>query len=75
MPQVESDFTTQMLYCAVKTGVQINIADMGLNVFYDLIEYSAEIDAIALSKAEGKNIHYSAPMNLAEMTRNHKLRG
>ena len=39
-----------MLYCAVKTGVHVNIADMGLNVFYDLINYSAEIDAIAIAK-------------------------
>lgn len=64
-----------MLYCAVKTGVQVNIADLGLNVFYDLIDYSSELDALALAKADGKNIHYSTPMSLAEMTRGGKLRG
>lgn len=64
-----------MLYCAVKTGVQVNIADMGLNVFYDLINYSAQIDAITIAKAEGKNVNYSAPMSLAEMTKGGKLRG
>lgn len=64
-----------MLYCAVKTGIQVNIADMGLNVFYDLINYSAQIDAITIAKAEGKNINYSAPMSLAEMTKGGKLRG
>lgn len=72
---VESDFTTQMLYCAVKTGIQVNIADMGLNVFYDLINYSSQIDAIAIAKAEGKNINYSKPMSIADMTLNGKLRG
>ena len=64
-----------MLYCAVKTGVHVNIADMGLNVFYDLINYSAEIDAIAIAKAEGKNINYTKPMSIADMTINGKLRG
>lgn len=64
-----------MLYCAVKTGVTVNIADMGLNVFYDLINYSAQIDAIAIAKAEGKNVTYSKPMNLADMTASGKLRG
>ena len=64
-----------MLYCAVKTGINVNIADMGLNVFYDLIEYSAQIDAITIAKAEGKNVHYSAPMSLSEMTIKGKLRG
>lgn len=48
---------------------------MGLNVFYDLIDYASELDAIALAKADGKNIHYSNPMNIAEMTKNGKLRG
>ena len=64
-----------MLYCAVKTGVHVNIADMGLNFFYDLINYSAEIDAIAIAKAEGKNINYTKPMSIADMTINGKLRG
>ena len=64
-----------MLYCAVKTGVHVNIADMGMNVFYDLIGYSAQIDAVTLAKAEGKSLHYSTPMNLSEMTLKGKLRG
>ena len=64
-----------MLYCAVKTGVQANIADMGLNVLYDLIEYSASIDAVALAKADGKNISYSKPLSVAEMTLKGQMRG
>lgn len=64
-----------MLYCAVKTGINVNIADMGLNVFYDLIDYSSQIDALAMAKADGKNIHYSKPMSLADMTKGGILRG
>ena len=64
-----------MLYCAVKTGLQVNIADIGMNVLYDLIDYSSQIDALTLAKADGKNIHYSAPMSLSEMTLKGKLRG
>jgi len=60
---------------AVKTGLQVNIADIGMNVLYDLIDYSSQIDALTLAKADGKNIHYSAPMNLSEMTLKGKLRG
>ena len=73
--QIETDFTTQLLYCAVKTGVQVNLADMGFNVFYDLIAYSSEIDAIALAKAEGKNLSFAPPMSIADMTKCGKLRG
>lgn len=64
-----------MLYCAVKTGIQVNIADIGFNVFYDLIEYASEIDAMAIAKSEGKNISYSSPMSLADMTMSGVLRG
>lgn len=64
-----------MLYCAVKTGVHVGLSDMGLNVFYDLINYSAQIDALAIAKAEGKNIQYSKPMSISDMTINGKLRG
>lgn len=64
-----------MLYCAVKTGIQVNISDIGFNVLYDLIEYSSEIDAMAIAKAEGKNISYSSPMSLADMTKSGVLRG
>jgi hypothetical protein len=72
---IEVDFTTQLLYCAVKCGVQINIADLGMNVLCDLIDYSASVDSAALARAEGKNIHYSRPQTIAEMTTNGKLRG
>lgn len=48
---------------------------MGLNVFYDLVNYSSQIDAITLAKAEGKNINYTPPMSIAEMTLRGKLRG
>lgn len=64
-----------MLYCAIKTGFQINISDLGLNVFYDLINYSSQLDAIALAKVEGKNINYTPAMSLSEMTLKGKLRG
>jgi len=64
-----------MLYCAVKTGVNVNLADLGLNVFYDLVDYSSQIDALALTKADGKNINYSAPMSVSEMTMKGRLRG
>jgi hypothetical protein len=64
-----------MLYCAVKTGVQVNIADIGLNVFYDLVEYSTSLDAHTLAKANGKNIRYSAPQTVAEMTTAGNMRG
>ena len=64
-----------MLYGAVKTGVQDNISDIGLNVFYDIVNYSSQIDAITLAKAEGKNINYTPPMSIAEMTLKGKLRG
>lgn len=55
--------------------MQINVADMGLNVLFDLVDYSSQIDALTLAKAEGKNLHYSAPMSLSEMTLKGKLRG
>jgi hypothetical protein len=64
-----------MLYCAVKSGIAVNLGDMGLNVFYDLVDYSATIDAITLAKADGKNLHYSKPLSVAEMTIKNKLRG
>ena len=72
---IETDFTTQMLYCAMKTGMQVNIGDLGLNVLYDLVEYSASIDALTLAKAQGKHIHYSKPMTVADMASNGNLRG
>lgn len=55
--------------------MQVNLADMGFNVFYDLIAYSSEIDAIAIAKAEGKNLSFTTPMTIADMTKSGKLRG
>jgi len=72
---IDADFTTQMLYCATKNGVQVNIGDMGLNVLYDLIAYSAQVDAMTIAKANGKNIHYAKPMTIADMTTKGNLRG
>jgi hypothetical protein len=55
----------------VKTGLNVGIGDMGLNVLIDLINYSAEIESAAVS---GKSVRKSAPMSLAEMTRGGKTR-
>lgn len=65
---VETDFTTQLLYASIKTGVGVHIGDMGLNVLFDLLNYTAEIDSIALQAADGKNVRKNAPMTVAEMT-------
>lgn len=59
----------------MKTGLTVNIADIGLNVLFDLVDYSSQIDAMTIAKAEGKNINYSAPMSISEMTLKGKLRG
>ena len=75
MPKVEADFTTQMLYCITKNGIQVHLADMGLNVLHDLIEYASTIDAVTLAKANGKNMNFSKPQTVAEMTARGKLRG
>jgi hypothetical protein len=64
-----------MLYCAVKSGINVGLGDMGLNVFYDLVDYSATIDAITLAKADGMKLNYSNPLSVAEMTIKNKLRG
>lgn len=63
---VESDFTTQLLYASIKTGVQVHIGDMGMNVLTDLLNYTAEIDSLAI---EGKSVRKSKPMSIAEMTK------
>ena len=47
---------------------------MGLNVLFDLLNYSAEIDGAALEGINGKNISKSAPMNVADMTMKGKMR-
>lgn len=66
---VEADFTTQLLYATIKTGVGVHIGDMGLNVLFDLLNFTAEIDSATLAQAEGKTIRKSAPMNVAELTK------
>lgn len=65
----ETDFTTQLLYASIKTGVGVHISDMGLNVLFDLLNYTAEIDGATLAQAEGKNIRKSKPMSVADMTK------
>ena len=72
---VEVDFTTQMLYACIKSGVSVRIEDMGMNVLFDLLNFTAEVDAAAIAHSEGKNIRKSAPMSLAEMTQSGKVRG
>ena len=66
---VEADFTTQMLYASIKTGIQVHISDMGLNVLFDLLNYTAEIDSAAITAADGKGVRKSKPMSVAEMTK------
>ena len=66
-----ADFTTQLLYVAAKTGVTVNLADMGINVLVDLIDYSAKIDSQVLGKTTTK----TPPMNLSQMTNMGKMRG
>jgi succinate-acetate transporter protein len=68
---VEADFTTQLLYASIKTGVGIHINDMGLNVLFDLLNYTAEIDNAALLAADGKgkNVRKTKPMSVADMTK------
>lgn len=53
----------------------MTLGDLSMNTLFDLLNYSAEIDAAALAKGEGKNIHKSAPTDLAGMTKSGKVRG
>jgi len=71
---IEADFTTQLLYASIKTGVGVHISDMGLNVLYDLLNFSAEIDGVALTAADGKSVRKSAPMSVADLTKAGKTR-
>lgn len=64
-----------MLYCLSKIGVPIPLESMGMNVLIDLINYSTDLDALTIAKAEGKSVKYTAPMNLADMTAKGKMRG
>ena len=66
---IEADFTTQMLYACIKTGVVVPLGDMGLNVLFDLLNFTAEIDEATIAQAEGKSIRKSAPMSVADMTK------
>lgn len=66
--EIEADFTTQLLYASIKTGVGVHINDMGLNVLFDLLNYTAEVDNAAIAAADGKGIRKSAPMSVADMT-------
>ena len=67
--EIDTDFTTQLLYASIKTGVQVHISDMGLNVLFDLLNYTAEIDNAAITAVDGKNVRKSKPMSVAEMTK------
>jgi len=71
---IEADFTTQLLYASIKTGVVVHIGDMGLNVLFDLLNYTAEIDNATLHASEGKNIRKSKPMSVADMTAAGRMR-
>jgi hypothetical protein len=53
----------------------VRLEDMGLNVLFDLLHYSSEIDSATLAKAEGKTVRKSAPMSVAEMTAKGRMRG
>ena len=64
-----------MLYCTVKTGVAVNVADLGLNVLFDLITYGAAIDAATLEKVEGKKGTQTAPSSILDMLKAGKGRG
>lgn len=52
----------------------VHISDIGLNVLFDLLNYTAEIDNAALYAADGKSIRKSAPMSVAEMTKAGRIR-
>jgi hypothetical protein len=64
-----------LLYASIKTGIAVPLSDLGLHTLFDLLHYSAEIDAAVLARTEGKNIRKSAPMSVSEMTVNGKRRG
>lgn len=68
----DGDFTSQLLYTAIKTGVKVNLADMGMNVLIDLIEYSAKTDAVAMS---GKGKSSGPKLGIEGMMKSGKFRG
>jgi hypothetical protein len=71
----DGDFTSQILYASIKTGIAVPLSDLGLNTLLDLLHYSADIDSMALAKADGKSVRKSAPISVAEMTKSGKMRG
>lgn len=52
----------------------VHISDMGLNVLFDLLNYTAEVDNAALQAADGKSIRKSKPMSIADMTKAGKVK-
>ena len=40
-----------MLYASIKTGINVPLGDLGMHTLFDLLNYSAEIDAAAIAKA------------------------
>jgi len=69
----DADFTTQLLYASLKTGLNVSIADMGLNVLVDLVEYTAKIDSEAIS---GKGSKTKAPkLGIEGMLKAGRLKG
>lgn len=66
--EVETDFTTQLLYVSIKSGINVRLEDLGLNVLFDLLNYSAQIDNATLQSVNSKSVRKSKPMNIAEMT-------
>lgn len=64
-----------MLYASIKTGLSVPLYDIGLNVLFDLLHYSAEVDSAVLGAANGKNVRKGKPMNLAEMTKAGRMKG
>lgn len=69
MVKIDADFTTQLLYAGIKTGLTVSFNDMGLNVVLDLLHYAAEVDNAVMQGASGKNVRKRKPMNLAELTK------
>ena len=70
-----------MLYASIKTGISVSLADFSLNVLFDLLSYSAEIDSQVLAAADGKgalqgNVRkVNPPMSLADMTMAGRVKG
>ncbi|MCL2796846.1 MAG: hypothetical protein FWD58_02165 [Firmicutes bacterium] len=63
------------MYASIKTGINVGLGDLAMNTLFDLLNYSAEVDAAALARMDGKSVRKSAPMSLAEMTAKGKTRG